>query len=227
MIATKSALTFQLKVVQSPGMPPSKIKDEPYTWAEISEIVSTNHLEKFARSAAQTDSYHRFKAALKEASTTVFKFLLVNQLKWYDPKQNGGLPVEQIGQLRDEEVTVHAASDQLFGDASDVMVLPNHFPYYFPSNVRHLCVWLKTRIPNDPHSPYGDISPATRQEIEAYVTRTFVDGLGIPRENICWFRNWEALQSVKLISHIHVIVKDMSDAQQDEVLHGPGAVTAS
>lgn len=224
MIATKSTLTFKLKVVQSPGMPPSKIKDEPYTWEEIVEIVKTNTLEKFARSAAQTTSYHRFKAALKEAKTSVFKFLLVNQLKWYDPAVNNMIPVDQIDQLEDHEITIKAASDKLFGDASDVKILPNHFPYYFPSDVRHLCVWLKTRIQNDPKSPYGDISLETREEIETYIVRTFVEGLGIPRSNICWFRNWEALQSVKLISHIHVIVKGMSDDQASKVLYGPGAL---
>lgn len=226
MIATKANLTFSLKVVHSPGMPPSKIKEEPYTWEEIVAIVKNNQLEKFARSAAQTESYHSFKAALKDAKTSVFKFLLVNQLHWYDPKHNNCIPIDQINELEDHEIKIVAASDKLFGHESDVKILPNHFPYYFPSDVSHLCVWLKTRIQNDPHSPYGDISPKTRQEIDAYVRRTFVENLGIDPSNICWFRNWEALQSVKLISHIHVIVKGLTEEQKAKVLYGPGSIEA-
>ncbi|CAK7895276.1 N-acetylglucosamine-induced protein 1 [[Candida] anglica] len=215
---TQNAIEFKLKVIHSPDMPPSKIKDDPYTWAQVRNIVGANELEKFARSSEQTRSYHAFKRQLKLDGNTVYKHLLVSQLEWYEPEYNNNIPASQIKDLDDSEIVIKAKGKELFEDESDLKTLYNHFPYYFESDVVHLCVWSKIPIPADPESEMGDISPKTRASIQEYLDQILVKGLGISKENFCWFKNWEALQSVKAISHIHVLVKGITKEQLD-LLH--------
>lgn len=215
-----------IKVIHSSGMPPSKCIDRPYSWQEVVEIVENNRLERFARSQAKTQEYLKFKLDLQEKNTTVYKHLLFHQLRWYKPEDNGGLLAEEVvaQQVPDKEIVVRPSGKALFECEDDLMILPNHFPYYFEADVAHLCVWSKKSIDADPNSPIGDISPAMRGLIERYVIKTFVEGLGIPRENIVWFKNWLALQSVQAISHVHVVIKGITPEQLAKVLYTPGSV---
>ena len=206
-------LQFKLKVIESPNMPPSKIKDVPYTWEEVCSIVDSNHLEAFARSSDQTRRYVTFKQHLSQQKTTVFKHLLVNQLHWYNPKDNGGVPVDRINEIDDKNLVIKPTGEKLFEEPSDLCILYNHFPYYFEDDVVHLCIWSKIPIPADPESWCGDILSATRSQVEGLIRDIFVDALGMDRSNIRWFKNWEALQSVKAISHVHVLLKGISEAQ--------------
>lgn len=191
-----------------------KISQRPIKWAEVQEIVAFNDLNIFARSQEATDKYIAFKRALKESGLTVFRHIVVNTLKWRE--------ADELEGVKDEDITVEASGAPLFANASDLKVVRNDFPYYFEEDVSHLCVWSKRRIEPDPESKLGDISDETRALIESYVHRTFVEWLGVPRENLVWFRNWEALQSVKEISHVHVVVKGMTSEQLARVVGGPG-----
>ncbi|CUM67800.1 uncharacterized protein PRCAT00005506001 [Priceomyces carsonii] len=213
-----------LRIIHSPLMPnPSKVRSLPFTWDETKTIVETNKLELFARSEEQTEKYAKFKAELKRNHTTIFKHLLIAELNWYDKALNNGIDKSDINLLDDAVIKFQPKSKHLFTEASDLKILPNHFPYYFQEGISHLCVWSKLVIENDPDSQKGDISKATRNLICKYVEKTFIEGLGIDRENVVWFRNWGALQSVKGISHIHVLVKGFTSEQLNKVLYTPGA----
>lgn len=213
--SVKPLLKFPITTIHSPDMPSaSKYSERPFTWAELRDIIKYNDLNSFARSKPETEKYHAFKAELKNKGTTVFKHLVVNTLKWRTE--------EQVKNLKDDEISVPASGDALFSNASDLKVVKNDFPYYFEDDVVHLCVWTKRRIESDPNSALGDLSTEMRALIERYVNKTFVEWLGIPREDLVWFRNWEALQSVKEISHIHVVIKGISEAKLTQVLGGPG-----
>lgn len=192
----------------------SKISQRPFKWAEVKEIIHHNELEVFARSAQTTEKYLGFKRQLNDGNTTVFKHLVVNTLHWCTK--------EEVALLADADIVVSDSGSELFSNAADLKVVQNDFPYYFEDDVAHLCVWTKKRIDSDPNSALGDLSPATRAHIERYVAKTFVDGLGVPRENLVWFRNWEALQSVREISHVHVVVKGLTPEQLESVVGGPG-----
>ncbi|KAM3126457.1 hypothetical protein CJJ07_001063 [Candidozyma auris] len=208
-----------LTVIHSPDMPSaSKISERPYTWPEVRDIIKHNDLEAFARSDVQTESYLAFKRYLKQHNSTVFRHIVTHTLGWRRP--------EELVGVKDNEITVTASGDPLFTNADDLKIVRNDFPYYFEDDVTHLCVWTKKRIMSDPNSPIGDLAPETRDLIEKYVVETFVKQLGIPRESLVWFRNWEALQSVKEISHVHVVIKGMSKNQLDQVL-GTAGVTLS
>lgn len=226
MIATTCAplLEFKLTYVSSPDMPTLKIASRPYTWLEITQIVRNNDLEKFARSKELTANYFELKRKLKAAHSSVFKYLLVSQLDWFDPAVHGG---STIADVAEEDIVVKAAGPRLFGNGDDLKVLPNHFPYYFEKNVTHLCIWTKMKIPSDPNSALGDICPIASKTIDRYIRQTFQDQYGIPASDILWFRNWEALQSVKAMSHIHVIVRNLDPRHLEELLYSPGIPLAA
>lgn len=212
---TRPTFCFPITVVHSPDMPSaSKFSDRQFSWAEVQDIIKYNELEALARLESETDRYHAFKRKLKEQGTTVFKHLVVGTLQWRTE--------EEVRGLKDSEISVPSSGDALFTNPSDLKIVKNDFPYYFEDDVMHLCVWTKKRIDSDPNSVLGDLSVEMRALLERYVVKTFVEGLHIPRKNLVWFRNWEALQSVKEISHLHVIVKGMTPEQLKEVLGGPG-----
>lgn len=208
-----------LTVIHSPDMPSaSKISQRPYTWPEVRDIIKHNDLEAFARLDKQTESYLAFKKYLKEHNSTVFRHIVTHTLGWRRP--------EELEGVQDNNITVAASGDPLFTNPDDLKIVRNDFPYFFEDDVTHLCVWTKRRIESDPKSLIGDLSQETRALIEQYVVQTFVQQLGIPRENLVWFRNWEALQSVKEISHVHVVIKGMTKEQLDVVLGTPGVPLA-
>lgn len=88
----------------------------------------------------------------------------------------------------------------------------NDWPYGFAHGITHLCVWLKTPIATDPET--GDVTPASRTLIETFVNDTFADrldgalGSGKGKDHVLWFKNWVALQSVRGVDHVHVLVRD-------------------
>ena len=103
--------------------------------------------------------------------------------------------------------------------AFSISILYNKFPYYFEPNVKHICIWSKLKIPVDKNSEVGDISVMTKKLINRYLEKTFV-AKGISWDQIVWFKNWLSLQSVRSISHIHVILKDVDDKFVDELISG-------
>lgn len=206
---------FKLKVVHSPDMPPSKIKEEPYTWEQTTYIVQINELELFSRSSEQTERYQAFKKQLRNRNISIFKYLLTHQLNWYKPEDNGNKDILEI--KSDSQIVIKPEGKALFENPNDLKILYNHFPYFFDDDVVHLCIWSKIPIPADPYSEFGDILPATRKQVDQYIDRTIVKKLGILWENLTWFKNWESLQSVKAISHIHVIIRGITSEQLKEL----------
>lgn len=214
-LSVQTLLKIPITVVHSPDMPSaSKISERPFSWAEVQNIVGTNDLDVFARSRLQTGKYLAFKRLLRLQDTTVYKHLLTKSLGW--------AAEEQVKGIVDSDIKVASSGDGIFSNAADLKIIRNDFPYYFEENVAHLCVWTKQPILSDPQSSVGDLSSETRATIEKYICQTFVKYAGIPRENLLWFRNWEALQSVREISHVHVLAKDISSEQLSLLLGTPG-----
>jgi hypothetical protein len=95
-----------------------------------------------------------------------------------------------------------------FDNPSDYRVLVNDWPYGFVSGITHIVVWSRTVIPTDPVT--GDMTPESRKIVGDFVKRFFVDRLGPGGEDrVTWFKNWVALQSVRALEHIHVMVRDV------------------
>ncbi|KAI1268267.1 hypothetical protein F5Y18DRAFT_222226 [Xylariaceae sp. FL1019] len=102
-----------------------------------------------------------------------------------------------------------------FGDTSDYCVLKNDWPYGLTDDITHIVVWSRTVIETDPVN--GDMTPESRQTVAEFIERFFVDRLGPEgHKRVLWFKNWVALQSVRTLEHIHVMVKDASDGLIEE-----------
>lgn len=106
-----------------------------------------------------------------------------------------------------------------FSDVRDYKILRNDWPYgSFEVGITHLIVWSKSRIPTQEET--GLVTPESRELIEGFVRKTFVDRLEREEqeagEKVLWFKNWGALQSVRGLEHIHVLVKDVPESIVDE-----------
>ncbi|ODV88266.1 hypothetical protein CANARDRAFT_190037, partial [[Candida] arabinofermentans NRRL YB-2248] len=155
----------------------------PMPFSKARELIDNGEIQLLTRSRECMDKYNNHRHALKSKGVDMITNLIVNELHWAP------------------------ADYRPFASEKDIVITRNSFPYYLESNTAHLCIWVKFPLLPDPSSPIGDISQRNKDLIERYIQKTFVEWLGIPRENIAWFKNWASLQSIKSIPHIHVIVK--------------------
>ncbi|KAK3942379.1 N-acetylglucosamine-induced protein 1 [Diplogelasinospora grovesii] len=175
--------------------------DEQYKhhdWDELRNLVRTNNLSVLKRKPSDLRRYMKWTAETKAEYGSITNFLLANRL----PKAWGFPPFSPV-------------STTPFADLSDYRVLVNDWPYGFTPGITHVVVWLRTLIPTDPET--GDMTPESRKTVADFVKRYFVDSLGPGGEDrVIWFKNWVALQSVRTLEHIHVLVKDVDPAIIDE-----------
>jgi hypothetical protein len=97
-----------------------------------------------------------------------------------------------------------------FADPADYRILVNDWPYGLAPGIRHLIVWLKTRLQSEPTK--GDMTAESRRQVEDFIQSKFIDrvcDLPGPEEKVIWFKNWTALQSVPGMEHVHVLVRDV------------------
>lgn len=105
-----------------------------------------------------------------------------------------------------------------FADPADYKILRNDWPYGFAPGITHLVVWLRTPIQTQGDG--GDLTEGSRALIEEFVDRTFVARLAReatagqdcdPKTQVLWFKNWGALQSVRALEHVHILVRDVPE----------------
>ncbi|CAM1502918.1 Fc.00g076940.m01.CDS01 [Cosmosporella sp. VM-42] len=164
-----------------------------HDWAELKDIIETNNLSVLKRKPSDLRRYMKWTAETKAQYGSMTQYLLDNRL----PKAWGQPPFTP-------ESTVP------FEKPSDYRVLLNDWPYGLDPEITHIVVWLRTIIPTDPET--GDMTPQSRELVWSFVKRTFVDSLGPGGESqVLWFKNWVALQSVRSLEHIHVLVRNVDD----------------
>lgn len=64
------------------------------------------------------------------------------------------------------------------------------------------------------HPPEGYLTEDSREVVERFVKRTFVERLtrdGDGKDRVQCFKNWEGLQSVRGLEHFHVLVRDVPE----------------
>ena len=101
------------------------------------------------------------------------------------------------------------ASEVPFEDPSDYAVLLNDWPYGLAPGITHIVVWSRTLI--ETGSERGDLTERSRKLLGDFVKRKFVDDLENGEDRVLWFKNWVALQSVRALEHIHVLVREVDD----------------
>lgn len=133
----------------------------------------------------------KWTAETKASYGSMTNYLLAHRL----PKTWGAPPFTPV-------------SDVPFAEPSDYCVLLNDWPYGFEPGITHMVVWTRTPIAVDDDK--GDMTPESRKIVGEFVKQYFVDRLGPGgEEKVLYFKNWVALQSVRALEHVHVLVKDV------------------
>lgn len=169
---------------------------EPISWAEIQDIVATNDLVRLSRKPSDLRYYLIKKQEFKEQHGGTMQFILKEKLQWPTP--------------------VAPTNPKFLADPADVKILLNDFPYGVESNITHFVVWLRAKIPEEAN---GILSADVRARISEFVKLTFQDYFGLEPDQVVWFKNWSALQSVTELEHFHVMVQN---APADKISALPG-----
>ncbi|KAI0434118.1 hypothetical protein F5Y09DRAFT_5683 [Xylaria sp. FL1042] len=169
-----------------------------HDWEDLKKIIDENNLSVLKRKPSDLRRYMAWTVETKAHYGSMTNYLLIHRL----PKAWGSPPFTP-------------ASSVPFEDESDYIVLINDWPYGLTPDITHIVVWSRTIIETD--SETGDVTAESRQVISNFVNRFFVDRLGPGGEaKVLWFKNWVALQSVRTLEHIHVMVKDASKELLEE-----------
>ncbi|KAG5982168.1 hypothetical protein E4U55_002238 [Claviceps digitariae] len=164
-----------------------------HDWQDLKHIIETNQLCVLKRSPSDLRRYMSWTAETNAQYGSTTQYLLANRL----PSSWGQPPFT-------------SESDIPFDKTSDYRVLLNDWPYGLERNITHLVVWTRTRIPIQDEE--GDMTAESRALVGGFVRRYFADALdGYGGQRVLWFRNWGALQSVRALEHIHVLVRDVDD----------------
>ncbi|KAF2232198.1 hypothetical protein EV356DRAFT_470554 [Viridothelium virens] len=198
--------------------------DEEYhyhTWEELKQIISENRLETLKRKPSDLRKYLAWLTRIKATYGNITNYVLQERLHW--------IPLPPIAELpaSDQVPTFKSRNPHPFADPDDYCILKNDWPYGLENGILHLVIWLKTPISVKPDT--GEITDTGRAIVEKWIDTTFVqrlmqaghtDGGNSSREKalnkVLWFKNWTRLQSVRGLDHIHVLLRDIPEALQNE-----------
>ncbi|KAE8354919.1 hypothetical protein BDV28DRAFT_129981 [Aspergillus coremiiformis] len=174
-----------------------------HDWENLKTIIARNDLGILKRKPSDLKRYLSWTRDIKVQYGTITNYICQHRLGWHT--------------TLDSEAVFHFKNPIPFADPADYKILRNDWPYGLTPDVSHLVVWLRTPVSVKPEN--GDVTDESRALIEDFVQRTFVarlgrEGIEDPKARVLWFKNWTALQSVRSVEHIHVLVR----AVPEEVL---------
>ena len=173
-------------------------------------MAARNDLAILKRKPSDLIRYKDWTNETKAAYGSITNFVLQERLHWTPLPVSSAEP--ETGPLFITE------SDVAFSSENDYKILYNDWPYGMAPGITHLVVWSKTRIPVE--GAEGHLTVESREIIDRFVRRVFMDRLKGPEEKVLWFKNWTGLQSVRGVEHIHVLVRDVDQAILDEWISG-------
>lgn len=165
-------------------------------------LTAEHDLSILKRWPSDLRRYIKWSNETKAAYGSVPNFVMRERLKW-DPLPSSTVTTGPKFEVRNPIP---------FADKADYRILANDWPYGLAPGIRHLIVWLKTRLDSEPTK--GDMTPKSRQQVEEFIHSKFVERIkDLPgdQEKVMWFKNWTALQSVPGMEHVHVLVRDVPD----------------
>ena len=151
----------------------------------------------------------RWTNEIKTAYGSITNFICQERLQWLPSSDS----TELTGPI------FRCASTAPLSKPDDYKILRNDWPYGLATDITHLVVWSKHRLPTT--GPEGDLAENARQRIQDFVQKEFVDRLANENDSdarVMWFRNWTGLQSVRGLEHFHVLVRGVPDAILQEWL---------
>ncbi|KAL8720945.1 MAG: hypothetical protein Q9225_002272 [Loekoesia sp. 1 TL-2023] len=189
-------------------IPPGE-QSKVFSWADVRHIIETNRLDVIRRQPSRRVVYKAWCKDIIAAYGSITAYMCAERLQWTPLPESSA----------ESGPVFNFQNPTPFADPNDFKILRNDWPYgSFEPAITHLIVWSKPRIQTDPES--GSITSESSRLINAFVDRSFVKRL--EREDpraagkVLWFKNWEALQSVRGLEHIHVLVKDVPEGIVEE-----------
>jgi hypothetical protein len=178
-----------------------------------------NDLEVFRRKPSDLIRYIAWSNKIKAEYGSITNYICRERLRWHNPEPNlatATVDAEKSDVVVDSAPVIPFKNPVPFADPADFKILRNDWPYGVTEGITHLVVWSKTPIAVKPET--GDVTDESRALIEDFVARTFVARLqrdprfGDEAGNcVLWFKNWAALQSVRSLEHVHVLVRDVPE----------------
>lgn len=166
------------------------------TWSDTQEVIRTKELARLLRSPEQKAHYAKAKQFFLENYGGTAEFVIKERLQW-------------------DGDAIRPRGTRFLGDLSDVKLLINDFSYDFEPEMHHFVVWSKLPIPCGPDDfP----TPEATKAIESFIRRQFTERCNIDPENLQWFRNTGALQSIPSVSHFHVLVRHCDEQLKNRIL---------
>ena len=83
--------------------------------------------------------------------------------------------------------TVTPLGDPPFTNFHDYRILYNDWPYGVEADITHLVMW--TKFPLEEDAETGGLTSRAREEVQAFVVRTFCGEKGVSLEQVQWFKN--------------------------------------
>lgn len=200
---------FELTEKDRQNLARNDVDFQPHTWENLKQIIATNDLESLRHWPSDLKRYLQWTRTTKETYGNIINYICKERLHW------DSLPTPNP----DEGPTFEVANPIPFADQRDFKILYNDWPYGMTSDITHIVVWLKNRLPVDDEE--GDLTPEARKLVEGFVERSLVSrvqkegGKGW-NDRVMWFRNWTGLQSVRGLDHLHVLVRGVQKEIIDE-----------
>lgn len=181
--------------------------------------VSTarNDLGALLRKPSDLARYLTWSTETKAQYGSIMNFVCQRRLGWDLPGDPGDSGDPDDPKKKPQKASYN--NPVPFADPADYKILRNDWPYGFVPGITHLVVWLRTPLPTQGDG--GDLTEGARALIEEFVDRTFVARLAReatdgqdrdPRAQVLWFKNWGALQSVRALEHVHILVRDVPES---------------
>jgi hypothetical protein len=171
-------------------------------WLRLTLSIAENNLSILKRKPSDLRRYLTWTKEIKAKYGSMSNYILQERLRWQ--------PLESSTA---ETGPIFAYKNPVpFADPGDYKILPNDWPYGLTPDITHIVVWLKKRIPTNETN--GDLIPESRELVERFVREKFEDrlkGLSESEGRVQWFKNWTALQSVRGLEHVHVLVRGVPD----------------
>ncbi|KAF9884883.1 hypothetical protein FE257_000950 [Aspergillus nanangensis] len=184
-----------------------------HDWEDLKSIIARNELAILKRKPSDLIRYLAWTKEIKAQYGTITNFICQRRLQWHLPDLDAS-----TGTGAADSGPVFPFNNPIpFADPSDYKILRNDWPYGVTPGISHLVVWLRTPVPVN--AGKGDVTDESRALIEDFVRRTFVDrlagekssGLVDPKAHVLWFKNWTALQSVRSLEHVHILLRDVPE----------------
>lgn len=166
------------------------------SWEDTLDAINKRELARLVRTKAQTEEYSAAKLLHAQEYGGTAEYLVKVRLGW-------------------EGDNLKSSGDPFLQNWNDIKILINDYSYDFEPQIRHFVVWLKMQIPcNADEFPTEGAS----RIIENFITAHFTQRCGVPKEDLIWFKNTPALQSIPSVSHFHVLVNRCTPQRERLIL---------